>query len=877
MSRPFPPVRRTAQTALFVALASALVATGCSKSDSESDAAQVAVPASSARGAGSDRAALRSEARTEVVRLQAQEPHVWVRETGSIRPALDDGLGDADLGGWEERAETVAGVDVPVVWSRSRRTALALERVRPTDTTIRVQLVGVERPPGWRPVQITARLGGVEIGVRDVEARLESFEFEAPAELWRTGRNTLTFEMERFEFISSDEDSWGSKFRGIALASLSIGESRPAHRDGERVLLSDGTAARWKLEEGGAGTLEVRGSAAEYGAVGMRVGLVDPYDGTVLGWSERELVECDRGASFEHAFEVLPSPGRQAFIELSWSSGADEPQDAALVIEGAVLRREVSGTTPPVVFISIDTLSARNMSLYGYERETTPQLERFAQDAVVFETCRSNSPWTVPSYLSQFTGLLPEASWSPELSKTPFKQIGWEGRSIAPQRWTLAEMMRARGYSTFAAVDNPWLNKIPGLEQGFDVYDTEPSRIGHGESSGGLELVLELARERLREQGWTLSAGDDDSGRAPYFHFLQSLDVHGPYLPSAEFAGRFGSDRLARESAKDLPVVRRITPVFGAVRRGMTAGLVDFDAEDDHVSGAALRALYDEGILEMDARLGRYFDWLREQGLYDDALIVVTADHGDQMEDTPFLFDHGLPYEHTSLVPLIVKLPGNAQAGARIDTPVELVDLYATFADLVGIEPSSRTLHGRSLLDLIEGRTGDSQPFFLLDGSSGSRAVVDGRWKLVVHLFVHESPESVFSYPDALRDWLEANPELAAEMLAALGIDDVGERLFVEDLKEKVGVELYRRINSAVQAQEHNELRFELYDLETDPAELVDVSAEHPAVVERLLMLLMRRSIALRDLRMRVASQPVRELDAGESAVLEALGYKVGD
>jgi arylsulfatase A-like enzyme len=817
--------------------------------------------------------------RNELLDLALREPDDWVRDTGALVPDLDHGLGAADLGGWEESTSTVEGVDSPLLWTRARRAAVLLERSESGAARITLELVG---PEARTSVKVTARLNGSVVGEFDVPEGPMSVELETPKDAWRPGRNVLEFDAEGFSYIARDESSWGSKFRTFGLVSLKLGRGRAASHAPGRLTLADHTAARYVVEEGPVGTLRIVGRTNERGALAVRFGARGPARESVLGWSTRELFDLEPQEAFDLRVDSRASLGTLGVVEVGWFSESDasDPRVDGVVVSQLVLERQQRGVVPPILFFSIDTLSARNMSVYGYERDTTPRLAELARDAVVFETARANSPWTVPSYLSQLTGLLPEASWSPDssLGAQP-KLIGWEGRSIAPQRWTFPELLRARGYRTFAAVDNPWLNKIPGLEQGFETYDIAPSLIGLADRSGGIELVLSLSRAELDRSGRVGLEGraPKPTDTRPYFHFLQALDVHGPYLPGPGSAELFGAQELARTREPQIPIVGAVGAVFGGVKRVMLKAFGEEVLDRGSIAGAAVQALYDEGVHEVDAKLGAYFDWLKEQGLYDDALIIVTADHGEQMDANLFMFDHGMPYEHTSLVPLIVKFPGSEHAGRRITTPVELVDLYATLADLVGVLHEGRHLDGRSLLDLLDEDSRESRPTFLLDGSSGTRAVVDGDWKLVVHLLAGEPLETVLSYPGMLDAWTKQDPETARALADGLGVDELPDRLITSQLSGRLGPEVFRRVDRSVRRLEGKLPRMELYDLANDPEERTNLADRYPDRVQRMAFELLQAYRRQLRLRMDSAMPIVRSLGADEQRVLEELGYAVGE
>lgn len=420
---------------------------------------------------------------------------------------------------------------------------------------------------------------------------------------------------------------------------------------------------------------------------------------------------------------------------------------------------------PPVIFVSVDTLAAHALGLYGYERDTSPNLERFAEDAVVFDRARANAPWTAPSYVSQFTGLLPPAS------ENTGRERGEQRFHLLPQRYTLAELMARRGYACEAIVDNPWLSAIDGVEQGFERFDTEPAQRHLDDVEGGMRLVLPRGIERLQALV--------DAGRAPFL-FLQVLDVHGTYFTPDDLTGRFGS-RDVRADDRLLRVKPDGDKRAQMVHRYIAQSLGDPIPEADEfaqggasVSVRRLTAAYDEGVADFDREFGRFVERLKEGGLYDDALIVVTADHGEARGDDPWPFTHKFPREDTLHVPLLVKLPGGERGGTRVSEPVSLVDLYPTFAELVGVEVDEERLDGRSFVPLLRGETRPARASIATNGAFEGRRIVMGSFALRVYEHRRFSAAEFLSYPPLFEAWSTFDPA-TAERLAADGFESRGD------------------------------------------------------------------------------------------------------
>jgi arylsulfatase A-like enzyme len=338
---------------------------------------------------------------------------------------------------------------------------------------------------------------------------------------------------------------------------------------------------------------------------------------------------------------------------------------------------------PLVLLITLDTTRADHLGMYGYARPTTPHLDRLARDAVVYERAVAPGTWTLPSHASLFTGKAVSshgAQYDPEGSLLLTSAIpgpeGWgayRARGIARDERTLATLLQEAGYTTGAVVAGPWLKRVFGLDRGFDFYDDDDIGTVNG------RLASSVTDRAL---AWI----DETSG--PRFLFLNYFDPHAPFVPPPEHAAAVVSD-------------------------GAASGRVD---------------LYDGEIHFMDHHIGRLLEGLRTRALYDDALIVVTADHGELLGEHGE-FGHGdTPYEEVIHVPLLVKEPGGA-SGRRAD-PLQLTDVYALILDRVRIAPPPG-VQGQVPPDIrhpivVESRT---LPHFAASGHW--LALIDGDRKLV--------------------------------------------------------------------------------------------------------------------------------------------------
>lgn len=310
---------------------------------------------------------------------------------------------------------------------------------------------------------------------------------------------------------------------------------------------------------------------------------------------------------------------------------------------------------PLVVVYLVDTLRADHLPLYGYSRDTAPELTRFARDAVVFDQAVSASSWTKPSVASLFTSLLPRDHGCVRFF-TP----------LDPSLVTLAERLRDRGYATGAVVANPHVGaKDMHFDQGFDQFEAD--------TSARTEQVVDAALAFL-----------DARRGQPVFLYVHTMDPHAPYTPPPPFDRRF-------PPFPDRPLLAQSdwTP-----------------ADRDRLVGQ-----YDGEIAYGDQQFGRFLRGLRDRGLYERATIVFLSDHGEEFLDHGG-WQHGLSlYDEVVRVPLVLKYPHQREAGRRVARQVQLVDVLPTILKTEGL-PATGPIAGRPL-DESFGATGPERPALL--------------------------------------------------------------------------------------------------------------------------------------------------------------------
>lgn len=354
---------------------------------------------------------------------------------------------------------------------------------------------------------------------------------------------------------------------------------------------------------------------------------------------------------------------------------------------------------PNIILIAVDTLRADRLSAYGYPEVTSPRIDAFAKDGVLFETAISQSNWTIPSFAAIFTGRI-----------VARHQLATFVQRLAPSTPTLAQILREHGWRTRAIIYHPALYNR--LDQGFEVHFNVPKSI-------------HLADENLRTAlNWIRKIRDQR-----FFLFLHFSDPHQPFSQPDEFVPPASSASLRRFGFQ-LPLF--IGTEFQKCESCMSGVRVAESAK------SLARNLYDGEIRYVDDRIGRFFDELRELKLYEDAVIAFVSDHGESLWSHREFYAHGGTSQYNELirVPLIIKPAAGDRyrRGAVVKTRVRAFDLMPTLLELAGIQLEEDELDARSLLPFLRSTNyveiGRDRVAF--SQSSASAALLNGRWKYIM-------------------------------------------------------------------------------------------------------------------------------------------------
>lgn len=346
-----------------------------------------------------------------------------------------------------------------------------------------------------------------------------------------------------------------------------------------------------------------------------------------------------------------------------------------------------------ILFVVLDSARAQNFPFHGYEQNTTPNLSRLAADGIVYEDTISPSPWSLPSHVSMLTGCYPSVHGAHE------KSTQFNGRLP-----TLQQYLSQRGFHTTAVSSNSWVSPEFGVTEGFDSFTPIWKLTGDDTNSREIaELDLTSRFKRYFSNGNFVS---------PFFNILYRMLYYKKY--------DYGALRANHEIKKHLK--KDNEPFFGFVNYfephleyGPPKFVEEFVSETDkrvnqnawkYVFGieemtrddfSHLESLYNAELRYADYRLGNVLSKLKERGLYDDTMIIVTSDHGENIGDHS-LMDHQYSLHRSLLhVPLVIKFPkGVNTPGKSISTTTSTIDIFPTIMALMG-ESSNQEFDGRVL------------------------------------------------------------------------------------------------------------------------------------------------------------------------------------
>jgi len=467
---------------------------------------------------------------------------------------------------------------------------------------------------------------------------------------------------------------------------------------------------------------------------------------------------------------------------LAPTSARDGSQDAEV---GAPLR----GAARNVILISVDTLRADHLGIYGYPKATSPNIDRFFSDGLVFERAFSQAPWTLPAHASMFTGQYPSTHGS---ATFPSDTFGYVDR-LSPDLTTIAEMLREQGFETAAFTGGVFLTRAYGLDQGFETFRATRTT-------------------RMREAVNRALAWLDGDRSEPFFLFLHAFDVHR-YEPPRYFEDlpASGYDGPLRKLHADQPRL---------LERAVAADGLSAPTEEDM---RFVQHLYDTEIRVADEELGRLFVEIESRGLNETTAVILTSDHGESF------WEHGdsghmfTLYNPTLRVPLLISAPGDA-GQRRMPELARVIDIPATILDLTNTAtPLRDEMHGASVLPMDDGRVSPRVAIAEADRFGTQAAIFSGEFKYIHYGMPSYNPlrarfalltirgmlsrfnrgEELFDLeedPEELHDLAAAHPERVAALRKLLFATVASLQAAPEQAGEGPEIEFYPELEDQLRA-----------------------------------------------------------------------------
>ena len=416
---------------------------------------------------------------------------------------------------------------------------------------------------------------------------------------------------------------------------------------------------------------------------------------------------------------------------------------AALQLAAGASAQAPSKPLPNIVIFAPDGLRADRLGVYGYSAHpTSPAIDAAAKEGLIFDNGESQASWTLPSFSSLFTSRYPHQHGALSIDNR-----------VKPSEPLLAKLLSLRGYRTAGFVGGPFLNPEYGLARGFSTYNANGSRF--------FQDTLPLALDWIKE--------NKDQG--PFFVFIHGNDVHPPFNPSLPKSVRDRFDASYEGPANDLILDYYFVRVFNKIELGEGTPPPDDDYKakveairNDPRSIQHINALYDGQVARVDEAFGRLWDFLKQQGLSQNTIVVLMSDHGLEMGERGLLATgyHPTEYETISHVPMIFWGPG-IKPGRRKDV-AQIIDIAPTLLSLTST-PAPASYVGR---DLIE----EKKPADMALGEStivGSPDIKieyfrEKDWKLISHVKGSQELYDVAKDPTEQQDLAAKDAKKAKEL-----------------------------------------------------------------------------------------------------------------
>ncbi len=328
-----------------------------------------------------------------------------------------------------------------------------------------------------------------------------------------------------------------------------------------------------------------------------------------------------------------------------------------------------------IILISLDTVRPDHLGCYGYQRNTSPAIDRLAADGVLFRNAYSTTSWTLPGHVSLLTSL-----------NCLNHQVYFPLQKMNPDVLTLADILRTEQFYCAAFTGGGYLSETYGFSQGFDAYQEIKL---HGDQAIRLDEAERLAQLASR---WL-----EDNKDKNFFLFLHTYQPHDPYANLSPTGREFLTETAEWDQVK-------MASLFGGKDR--------FDTQLSEKEKQNIIALYDGEIKYTDVFFVQpILDKLKELGLYEKSLIILTSDHGEEFFDhEAWLHDHSI-YDEGIKIPLVIKFPDTEHKGRQIEKIARITDIIPTILEQMKIKTSNKQFDGASLFPLLNGKEKTQRTF----------------------------------------------------------------------------------------------------------------------------------------------------------------------
>src|SRR3989338_931852 len=318
-----------------------------------------------------------------------------------------------------------------------------------------------------------------------------------------------------------------------------------------------------------------------------------------------------------------------------------------------------------LVLIGIDTLRADHLSCYGYHRNTSPNIDKLAQESMLFKNCFSQSQRTAPAFMSIMSSLYP--TFHGVMANISQKGRAWQ---IQRKAKTLAEIMKDAGYATAAFTEDAMLFPEIGFSKGFDIYSTTPHPLSRPENHPLVKWILSKQSDR-------------------FFVFFHTYAPHSPYLPPEPYIDMYDKNYNGAIPRSFEELSKLNTTFYNLMKK----------LKSDEKEVERLKALYDSSINYVDSFIGFLITFLKAKKLIEKTVVVFTSDHGEEFMEHGGLY-HKKFYDEILRVPLMIRLPKSEKSGVT-EQIVRSIDIAPTVLDFLQIKIPDM-FQGESLLEACE-------------------------------------------------------------------------------------------------------------------------------------------------------------------------------